>query len=60
MCYCCVVYLFVIFVVVIIIIIIILFWEVFIPALADDFSLVFKWQRVSLSLPNLSQYSGRS
>ena len=44
----------------IIIIIILLLWEFFAIALADGFSLEFKWQEVSLSLQDSSQYSGRS
>ena len=35
-------------------------WEFFSLALADDFSLEFKWQQVSSSLQDSSQYSGRS
>ena len=44
----------------IIIIIIMLFWEFFTAALADGFSLEFKWQQVSLSLQDSSQYLGWS
>ena len=44
----------------IIIIIIIIPLEFFISVLADGFSLEFGWQRVSSSLQDSSQYSGRS
>ena len=41
-------------------IIIITPWELFTPALADSLSMKFKWQQVSSSLHDSSQYSGRS
>ena len=44
----------------IIIIIIITPRVFFTPALADDLSLDFEWQQVSLILQNSSQYSGQS
>ena len=40
--------------------IILLFWEFFIPVLADGFPLEFEWQQVSSSLQDSSQYSGQS
>ena len=43
-----------------IIIIIIYSLEFFTSALADGFSLESEWQQVSSSLPDSSQYSGRS
>ena len=43
-----------------IIINILLFWKFFTPALADGFSLEFERQRISSSLQDCSQYSGRS
>ena len=46
--------------IIIIIIIIIIIWVLFTPALADGFSLEFKWQQVSSSLQDSSLYSGRS
>ena len=36
------------------------FFEFFAPALADDISMEFGWQQVSLSLLDFSQYSDRS
>ena len=52
--------LFNIFVIIVIIIIsfflIFLFWEFFTQALADSFSLEFKWKQVSLSLQDSSLY----
>ena len=36
------------------------FESFFLPALADGFSLEFKWQQVSSSLQDSSQYSGWS
>ena len=39
---------------------IIFFRELFTPALADSFPLVFEWHQVSSSLQDYSQYSGRS
>ena len=44
-------------IIIIIIIIILLISEFFTRALADDFSLGFKWQQVSLSIQDSSEYS---
>ena len=43
-----------------IIIIIVIIIRVFIPALADGFTLEFEWQQISSSLQDSSQYSSRS
>ena len=46
--------------IIIIIIIILIVREFFTPALADGFPLESKWQQISLSLQDSSQYSGWS
>ena len=40
--------------------VILFLWTFFAPALADGFSLEFEWQKVSSSLQESSQHSGRS
>ena len=42
------------------IIIMLLFWEFFTPALGNGFLHELKWQQVSSSLHDSSQYSGQS